>query len=184
MTTTIQNRGQQLILQVVQTLPPGAQLIELEPSGVISETPSGKVATWNISFAPNETKQLQSRVRAPAIAGTFGITTTTGHVVDSTVTKLETNTFEMSVKNETHLLLELLAHVSGLVFSDSEKITIKNVLIGELGRAQLAMMASSDEELLRILLVVQDRLARIDPEGTQAILLARLIGIVEWRLSK
>ncbi|MBC3872944.1 CARDB domain-containing protein [Undibacterium flavidum] len=184
LSTTIKNDGKAVVLQIIQTLPADAQIIGLEPFGLVTNSPTGQVVTWTIPVAPNETKYLKARLRAPTMAGHFQVTTTSNQVVLLNITKLQTQTFDIDVKSGAQLLTQLISQISTMSFTDPEKIAIRSAVIDELSRAQLAMMTSSNDEVLRRLLVVQSRLPRIDTNGTQGILLAKLIGIAEWKISK
>nr|WP_315483476.1 CARDB domain-containing protein [uncultured Undibacterium sp.] len=183
--TTIKNEGKSLVLQVVQELPVGAMVVDLEPFGVVSNSSSGQLVTWTIEIAPNETKQVRTKIRAPGDAGDHLIKTTLNQVELSQTKKLQSQSFEIAVKNGTQLLNQLMSQVSLLIVTDPEKIATKAAVIQELSRTQLAMMASSHDEVLRRLLVVQSRLSKIDDaDAKQSKLLARLIGIAEWQLVK
>jgi flagellar hook assembly protein FlgD/fibronectin type 3 domain-containing protein len=182
--TTIQNAAQTASLQVVMAVPQGATFISASPTSQLS---NGNVV-WNLNLAAGATQVLTVSLQAPPTAGSYNLGTTvnvvTGSGSSAKTTPYQTTNFAFSVQTAPQLLTKLIAAVQAQSTTTAQQQAAAAAAIDELNQAQAASLAANNnDEALRLLLVAQVRIARIDTSGTLQPQLASLIAAVE-RLSQ
>ncbi len=177
--TRIKNGGQSADLQIVQTLPPGAQIIATEPA-----TQANAGASWRINLPANGESTLRLRLRVPSTPGSASISTAINRFKDNVGTPYKTLQYDLTVRGASEMLTQFSADITALNLTTPAQLAARVTILEELNRTRLALAANRRDEALRRLLTVQNRLTRIDSNGMQAAMMARLIAMVEAQSGK
>ena len=183
LSTVIRNPGSAIELQVQQSLPPGAQVVNTGPPAQLSGTGNG-VATWRMTLASGASTTLQLRLRAPRAAGSASITTAINTIKDTAAIPYQTMQYGFTVRSSSELLTQLQADVSAFAAVSEVQRSTRSLILDDLNRCQKALGLSHFDEVVRRMLTVQTRLARIDSNGVLTQAVARLIATVEVQSSK
>src|SRR6185437_15704072 len=174
--TTIQNTAQAASLQVVQSLPQGAKVISTSPSATVQS--SG--VTWNFNLAGGASQVLTTTLQTPSAAGSYSVGTTVNTVNGNQASAYKTASFAFSVQSTSQLLNQLIGAVQQQSTSTAQQQAAVAAIIAQLNQAQTALMVSnSQDEVMRLLLSAQIRIAGIDSNGKLMPILANLIAAVE-----
>ena len=179
--TVIHNSGQSASLQVLQTVPAGAQIIATEPAAQVVTATS---ATWNLNLAANADSNLRLRLRVPSASGTASVATTVNVVKDGVTSPFKTLQYDLTVRSASDLLTQFISDITALKLTTAAQLAARVTILDELNRTRQALQLNHSIEALRRLLSVQSRLVRIDTNGVQAASVARVIASVEVQSTK
>jgi uncharacterized repeat protein (TIGR01451 family) len=174
--TSVQNTGQAANLQVVQTLPAGATVASTSPVAQVG----GNSVTWTAALPQGASQVFALRLQAPIAAGSYAVGTSVNVVSNGKATPYQSENFAFTVQGASDLMTQLIAAVQTHNTGSAQQQAVATAVLTQLGTAQSALSAShSQDEVLRLLLSAQSRLAAIDSGGTLEPLLANLIAAVE-----
>jgi len=174
--TAVQNTGQAANIQVVQTLPAGATVASTSPAAQVS----GNSVTWTATLAQGATQVFAIRLQVPIKSGSYALPTNVNVVSNGKATPYQSENFAFTVQGAADLMTQLITAVQTHNTGSAQQQAVAAAVLAQLGTAQAALSAShSQDEVLRLLLSAQSRLAAIDSGGTLEPLLANLIAAVE-----
>jgi hypothetical protein len=178
--TSVQNTGQPTNLQVVQTLPAGAAVQSTNPAAQVS----GNTVTWTQALSANATQVFNIRLQAPNSAGSYSVATNVNIVSNGKATSYQSQNFAFTVEGASDLITPLITAVQAKNGGSAQQQAVATTVLAQLNTAQSLLSAShSQDEVLRLLLSAQTRLAVIDSSGTLEPMLANLIAAVERQIA-
>jgi hypothetical protein len=176
---TVQNTGGAASLQVVQTLPAGATVAGTSPQAQASGQNGITTLSWSTNLAAGASQTYQVRLQAPQAAGSYSVATKVNVVANGKATTVQSESFGFGVSSPSQLLSQLIGAVQSQGGSSAQQ-AVAAAAITQLNQAQVALAAAhSQDEVLRLLLSAQTRLAAIDSGGKIEPLKAKVIAAVE-----
>ncbi|MEN9866448.1 MAG: hypothetical protein RL748_2038, partial [Pseudomonadota bacterium] len=179
--TRLQNTGSAAVVQLLQTLPAGAQVISTTP---LANPVSNGSASWTIALPAGADITLTLRLRLPAGSGNVNLLSQINLLNDGVASPYKTLNLEFLVSASTDSISQFATDISALRLTTNAEVDARSAILAELSKVSTALSRKQFDQALRRLLLVQARLARIDSDGAQAAKLARVIAAVQAQSNK